>query len=111
MRTGRVTGVIDPGRAEVLPSGVELERYLGKPHDRSGLLEAIEAGAGSLIVGMIAGLVSAWLIVRAGLPPGHDAWRLYALQLHPDGQMDWVIDGRRHIATRASKPSSRISAR
>jgi glycosyltransferase involved in cell wall biosynthesis len=54
LRAGRAAGVIDPARAEVLPSGIELKRYLGTPRNRSGLLEEIDADDDSLIVGMIA---------------------------------------------------------
>ncbi len=42
--------------------------------------------------------------VTTGLPPRHDTWRLHALQLHPDGQIDWIIDGRRWVANRVTEP-------
>ncbi|MDT8436323.1 MAG: BTAD domain-containing putative transcriptional regulator [Gemmatimonadota bacterium] len=53
--------------------------------------------------------VTAWLDIRDaphGLPepPGVDTWRRHALQLHPDGAVEWLIDGRRFASGRLTGP-------
>ena len=37
--------------------------------------------------------------------PGRiDEWRLHTLQVHPDGTVEWIIDGRRHASIRSDQP-------
>jgi WD40 repeat protein len=36
-------------------------------------------------------------------------WRLHALQLHPDGTVEWIVDGRRHaVATSGTPPPDSV---
>ena len=34
----------------------------------------------------------------------HPQWRLHTLQLHPDGTVEWIVDGRRHASLRSDQP-------
>ena len=37
-------------------------------------------------------------------PDRIDDWRLHTLQVHPDGTVEWIIDGRRHASIRSDQP-------
>jgi len=37
-------------------------------------------------------------------PAGIEQWRLHTLQLHPDGTVEWIVDGRRHASLRSDQP-------
>jgi hypothetical protein len=37
-------------------------------------------------------------------PDRIDDWRLHTLQLHPDGTVEWIIDGLRHASIRSDQP-------
>jgi DNA-binding SARP family transcriptional activator/WD40 repeat protein len=42
-------------------------------------------------------------------PAGIDDWRLHSLQLHTDGTVEWIVDGRRHaVATSGSPPPDSV---
>jgi hypothetical protein len=38
------------------------------------------------------------------VPANVAEWRLHALQLHPDGTIEWIVDGRRHASLRSETP-------
>ena len=50
-------------------------------------------------------LASATLVQPMPEPERIGEWRLHVLQLHPDGTVEWIVDGRRHASLRSSEPA------
>jgi len=42
--------------------------------------------------------------VSVPVPDDVGEWRLHVLQLHPDGTIEWIVDGRRHASLRSDVP-------
>ena len=79
----------DPDTAELRPGGGTVKIQL--------ISEGANAGATSY-------LITETRNQPLPEPAGIDEWRLHTLQLHLDGVIEWIIDGRRHATIRSHRP-------
>jgi DNA-binding SARP family transcriptional activator len=80
---------LDPATAERHPAGRSA---------RVRMMSSAENGAGT------ATLSDPVTEMSVPVPRDIDTWRRHTLQLHPDGAIEWIVDGRRHASLRSAAP-------
>ncbi|MBK5097691.1 MAG: PD40 domain-containing protein, partial [Gemmatimonadetes bacterium] len=74
------------------------ERFL---EERAGWIQLISEGANRSSTAL---LMAPPLHAPFPEPDRIDEWRLHILQVHPDGTVEWIIDGKRHASIRSDQP-------